>query len=98
MQSIQDLNRDTKLKATNGQHLPAMLVFTRAIEYLKGHFLNMAKKRTDGFNETDIFWVLTVPAIWNDNAKQFMREAAQQVSSNFQILFLYTEHQQVFNM
>jgi hypothetical protein len=27
--------------------------------------------------ETDIHWVLTVPAIWKDNAKQFMREAAQ---------------------
>ena len=28
----------------------------------------------------DIFWVLTVPAIWNDSAKQFMREAAVNVS------------------
>lgn len=24
----------------------------------------------------DVFWVLTVPAIWDDSAKQFMREAA----------------------
>ena len=28
----------------------------------------------------DIFWVLTVPAIWDDSAKQFMREAAVNVS------------------
>jgi hypothetical protein len=27
----------------------------------------------------DILWVLTVPAIWSDEAKQFMREAAIQV-------------------
>ena len=27
----------------------------------------------------DITWVLTVPAIWTDSAKQFMREAAVQV-------------------
>lgn len=25
-------------------------------------------------------WVLTVPAIWDENAKQFMREAAYRVS------------------
>jgi hypothetical protein len=35
--------------------------------------------------ENDIHWVLTVPAIWKDNAKQFMREAAQQV-------FFYLPH------
>ena len=29
----------------------------------------------------DILWVLTVPAIWSDQAKQFMREAAIQVSN-----------------
>jgi len=27
----------------------------------------------------DARWVLTVPAIWNDVAKQFMREAAEKV-------------------
>jgi hypothetical protein len=39
--------------------------------------------------ETDIHWVLTVPAIWKDNAKQFMREAAQQVFLLFVILKFY---------
>jgi hypothetical protein len=39
--------------------------------------------------ETDIHWVLTVPAIWKDNAKQFMREAAQQVFVLFVILNFY---------
>lgn len=34
----------------------------------------------------DILWVLTVPAIWSDQAKQFMREAAIQV---FVTLFTY---------
>ena len=33
--------------------------------------------------EQDIHWVLTVPAIWNDVAKQFMREAAEEVSQHF---------------
>lgn len=34
----------------------------------------------------DILWVLTVPAIWSDQAKQVMREAAIQV---FITLFTY---------
>ena len=27
-----------------------------------------------------ILWVITVPAIWDDKAKRFMREAAEQVA------------------
>jgi hypothetical protein len=34
----------------------------------------------DGLVTDDIRWVLTVPAISNDGAKQFMREAAEKVS------------------
>ena len=32
------------------------------------------------FNVLDIQWVLTVPAIWTPRAKQFMREAAYEVT------------------
>jgi len=31
--------------------------------------------------DSDYHWVLTVPAIWEDAAKQFMREAAEKVGS-----------------
>lgn len=31
--------------------------------------------------ENDVTWVLTVPAIWDKPAKQFMEEAAEKVSS-----------------
>ena len=36
---------------------------------------------------SDILWVLTVPAIWSDQAKQFMREAAIQVKFMYLLLF-----------
>ena len=36
-------------------------------------------KRTDAIKPSEINWVLTVPAIWSDAAKQFMREAAVEV-------------------
>lgn len=31
------------------------------------------------FENSDVRWVITVPAIWKQPAKQFMREAAYQV-------------------
>lgn len=47
-------------------------------------------------NEDDIRFVLTVPAIWNEAAKQFMREAASKVISmqDFFLLCLF-EYQNI---
>jgi len=39
---------------------------------------NVCDRVTEIKND-DIDWVLTVPAIWNDSSKQFMREAAEMV-------------------
>ncbi|XP_060566343.1 heat shock 70 kDa protein 12A-like [Ruditapes philippinarum] len=57
----------------------AMTVFTLSIEYLKDDLIDMSKTQVlDGnLTEKDIQWVLTVPAIWGDTSKQFMREAAE---------------------
>jgi hypothetical protein len=57
-----------------------MKVFSLAIEYLKKDVLFTLSNHIDGDMDVyDVRWVLTVPAIWNDAAKQFMREAAQEV-------------------
>lgn len=56
-----------------------MTIFSMSIRYLKGHFLESLNKQKIGIEETDILYVLTVPAIWDDSAKQFMREAAVEV-------------------
>jgi hypothetical protein len=37
-------------------------------------------QRRLSFTIKDIFFVVTVPAIWSDAAKQFMREASERVS------------------
>jgi len=60
--------------------MPAMTIFSMAIRYLKDTFLETIMKQMDGFEEDMVHWVLTVPAIWDDVAKQFMREAAKSVS------------------
>ncbi|XP_062620274.1 heat shock 70 kDa protein 12B-like [Saccostrea cucullata] len=54
----------------------ALDVFSAAIKFLRRHLLHTLEQRAAGIRETDIGWVLTVPAIWDDLARQFMREAA----------------------
>lgn len=47
---------------------------------MKEHLLKeLEDKLTDKVTVDDIDFVLTVPAIWDDTAKMFMREAAIQV-------------------
>ena len=48
---------------------------------MKDHLIRAMKSNLDFVPEaSSIRWVLTVPAIWDENAKQFMREAAYKVS------------------
>lgn len=69
------------LEGECGRKLSAKTVFSLAIRYLKDDLIKISENRIagGGIENSDIHWVLTVPAIWNDAAKQFMREAAQQV-------------------
>ena len=68
------------MKAANGQPIPALKVFAHALRHLKCHALRELSDQT-GSNVAveDVRWVVTVPAIWKQPAKQFMREAAYQV-------------------
>ncbi|XP_052788875.1 heat shock 70 kDa protein 12A-like isoform X2 [Mya arenaria] len=74
------INRNTKLEDESGKELPAMTVFSLSIRFLKDELLKTSGDQIggNGLEPEDIHWVLTVPAIWNDAAKQFMREAAQE--------------------
>lgn len=71
-----------QLEDATGKTLPAKVVFAAAIKFIKSDMLEMSETRLGNIaiNNEDIKWVLTVPAIWNDAAKQFMREAAEQVT------------------
>ncbi|XP_052793258.1 heat shock 70 kDa protein 12A-like [Mya arenaria] len=73
----ENLTREMTLKSeTTGKEMPAIVVIQESIRYLKNHLVNVIKSKDAMFNESKIHWVLTVPAIWGDSAKQFMREAA----------------------
>ncbi|CAG2215187.1 unnamed protein product [Mytilus edulis] len=58
--------------------MQAIKVFSLAIEYLKNHLLEKIQQRLkNALQDDDLYFVLTVPAIWDDPSKQFMREAAE---------------------
>ncbi|XP_060065872.1 heat shock 70 kDa protein 12B-like [Ylistrum balloti] len=67
------------LKDDKGKSMNAIKVFSAIISYLRQETLRNINERVAnvGIKENEINWVLTVPAIWSDQAKQFMREAAK---------------------
>uniref|UniRef100_A0A669CTN6 Heat shock protein family A (Hsp70) member 12A.2 n=1 Tax=Oreochromis niloticus TaxID=8128 RepID=A0A669CTN6_ORENI len=74
------LNSDVTIEAANGRSMKALKVFTEALRYLKEDALKFISENAGGkqFIASDFTWVVTVPAIWDPSAKQFMREAATQ--------------------
>lgn len=77
---LQHLDRELDLEAANGKKLLASVVFTHALRYFKECCLReLRDQTTTPISAEDIHWVITVPAIWRQSAKQFMRFAATQV-------------------
>jgi hypothetical protein len=67
------------LEDITGRTLPAIDVFSLSIRALKEHLIEALVKQGTGLKVDEIQWVLTVPAIWSDPAKQFMRVSAEKV-------------------
>lgn len=71
--------------------MSAMKVFAESIRFLKNNFLETLELRIPSIPSHYISWVLTVPAIWTDKAKQFMRLAAVEVIPFVKSNIFYTE-------
>lgn len=76
------LTKNTIVEDDTGKSMKALDVFSSAIQYLKNHLQNLLieqgmKDREEVMEK--VRWVLTVPAIWTDPAKEFMMEAAIKV-------------------
>ncbi|XP_061164032.1 heat shock 70 kDa protein 12B-like [Saccostrea echinata] len=75
------LTRKTTIPDIHGKRLPAIDIFAHAIGFLQQHLLDQLNSRGTGIiHQQEIHWVITVPAIWDDPAKQFMREAAKKAN------------------
>lgn len=77
LQYTERIHRDMTLTAVNGSQVSAVTVFANALCYFKELFMQeLYDQSSSGIVETAIRWVITVPAIWSQSAKQFMRLAA----------------------
>lgn len=82
--------RDFQLTAQNGKTMYGLNVFSQSIRYLKDAFLRHFEEAGFKCEKQDIRWVLTVPAIWPEEAISFMRKAAEKVSFYIIKLMIYT--------
>uniref|UniRef100_H2XLJ5 Heat shock 70kDa protein 12A n=3 Tax=Ciona intestinalis TaxID=7719 RepID=H2XLJ5_CIOIN len=79
LHSDQNLNKLTQLESANGRLVPALQVFAHALKFFKDHALQeLSDELGTNMRINDVRWVVTVPAIWRPQAKQFMRQAAYQ--------------------
>ncbi|XP_022666555.1 uncharacterized protein LOC111252621 isoform X2 [Varroa destructor] len=76
LHSSENLTRDTEIRAVNGRPLKALAVFSMALRHFRDQALREVREAVPGLAFEDIRWVITVPAIWRQPAKQFIRAAA----------------------
>lgn len=69
-----------EISDVTGKKMPAIEVFGKSIKALTDHFMRLLETEGITIKWPEIRWVLTVPAIWSDKAKQVMRESAEQVT------------------
>ncbi|XP_052091560.1 uncharacterized protein LOC127728285 isoform X2 [Mytilus californianus] len=70
------LNKDMMLEDINGRKMKALDVFACCIEYIKNKVFKRAEEAVRGLTEERVHWMITVPAIWNESARQFIIAAA----------------------
>jgi len=72
------LTRETKLKDENNKKLKAMRIFVICLKALRDEILQKLNGSKVGeITTSDVLWMITIPAIWTDEARQFMSEAAR---------------------
>lgn len=83
---LQNIKGEMIIEDVTGKPLSAMNVFAKSIEALMQHLFGIFDQRGIKIKKTEIRWVLTVPAIWSDAAKQFMRKSAELVRTIFTLI------------
>lgn len=73
---FKSVDQDILIEDETGKPMPALTVFSESLKYLKESLLEEAGKQQTDIEQEDIKWIITVPAIWSDPAKSFMRRAA----------------------
>ncbi|XP_021367114.1 heat shock 70 kDa protein 12B-like [Mizuhopecten yessoensis] len=86
------LDREVQLTDYSGEKkMPLIDVISATIAYLKSKLMKQCREQGTGVNDSEVRWVLTVPTIWTDPAKQLMREAAEKAGLDKRQLILCLE-------
>ncbi|CAC5363488.1 unnamed protein product [Mytilus coruscus] len=88
---VRKVGNDLIIEDIAGKPMAAIDVFTLSIKALVKHLMALLEKQGTGVKAEEIRWVLTVPAIWTDSAKQFMRKGAVQAGIPESKLFIALE-------
>jgi hypothetical protein len=70
------LHMDPNAKSVDGRDLPLMRVISESLRYISDKGLEKLQEQVGKVVSTKIRWVLTVPALWSEEHKHFMRKAA----------------------
>ncbi|OMJ71901.1 hypothetical protein SteCoe_29784 [Stentor coeruleus] len=69
------LHLHTSAVSVDGRELPLMKVISGTLKYISEKAIQKLTEQIGKVLKTKIKWVLTVPALWNEEHKQFMRKA-----------------------
>lgn len=69
-------SEDPMVMSANGRQVRLSLVLAKALEFMKGDAVTCLNNKGMRVSAKGITWVITVPAIWSDWAKNMMRNAA----------------------
>lgn len=67
---------DPCARSVDGRQLPLMLVISQSLKFIAEKALEKLNEQVGKVVKTKIRWVLTVPALWQEEHKHFMRKAA----------------------
>ncbi|VDI57203.1 Hypothetical predicted protein [Mytilus galloprovincialis] len=71
------LSKRMKLRTIDGKEKSCITVIAACIEHIKEKAIGRINQMNKSIGDIDIHWVLTVPAIWSEQARQFMIKAAE---------------------
>ena len=69
------LHMHTNATAVDGREMPLMIVIAETLRYIADKALAKLNEQIGKVIKSKIKWVLTVPALWSEEHKQFMRKA-----------------------
>ena len=70
------LHMDSHAKSVDDRKLPLMKVIAESLRYISEKALEKLSEQIGKVVSAKIRWVLTVPALWSEEHKHFMRKAA----------------------